>query len=150
MTGSSTTPVRGAAAADLVSIRNLLVGAALPVEDIEESAGIRFWIAKDGSRVVGAIGLQPFGQTGLLRSLVVAPSHRNRGLGSSLVTTLEQEAISHAVQNLVLLTQTAEAFFRERGYEVVERADLPDPIQQSAEFRSLCPASAVCMTKSFD
>jgi amino-acid N-acetyltransferase len=46
------------------------------------------------------------------------------------------------------LTETAENFFRGLGYEAIDRRYVPEEIQQSAEFRSLCPASAVCMTKS--
>jgi amino-acid N-acetyltransferase len=47
----------------------------------------------------------------------------------------------------VLLTETAEKFFRAIGYEVIDRRHVPEEIKQSAEFRSLCPASAVCMSK---
>ena len=47
----------------------------------------------------------------------------------------------------MLLTETAEKFFRAIGYEVIDRRHVPEEIKQSAEFRSLCPASAVCMTK---
>ena len=51
------------------------------------------------------------------------------------------------VEQLVLLTETAEKFFRAIGYEVIDRRHVPQGIKQSAEFRSLCPASAVCMSK---
>jgi amino-acid N-acetyltransferase len=139
---------RASTTADLVAIRELLVGAGLPVDDLDSAPGLRFWVAKDGDRVVGAIGLESFGPVGLLRSLVVAPSHRQHGLGSTLVAALEREADANRVEVLVLLTETAEAFFERRGFGVVERAHIPDGIKKSAEFRSLCPASAVCMMKS--
>jgi len=48
----------------------------------------------------------------------------------------------------VLLTETAEAFFRSRGYVPVERANVSPAVKQSAEFRTLCPASARCLSKS--
>jgi amino-acid N-acetyltransferase len=48
----------------------------------------------------------------------------------------------------VLLTETAEGFFRAIGYEIIDRSHVPEKINQSAEFRLLCPASAVCMRKS--
>jgi amino-acid N-acetyltransferase len=87
-------------------------------------------------------------QAGLLRSLVVDPSHRQHGLGASLIATLEWEAREKGIEVLVLLTETAEAFFKRRGYQVIEREYVPDEIKQSAEFQSLCPASAICMSKS--
>jgi amino-acid N-acetyltransferase len=46
------------------------------------------------------------------------------------------------------LTETAEGFFRGLGYHVIDRGYVIEELKQSAEFRSLCPASAVCMTKS--
>jgi amino-acid N-acetyltransferase len=48
----------------------------------------------------------------------------------------------------VLLTETAETFFRRLGYEAIDRHYVSEDLKQSAEFRALCPASAVCMTKS--
>jgi amino-acid N-acetyltransferase len=52
------------------------------------------------------------------------------------------------VKELVLLTQSAALFFQRQGYRVVERSGVPRAVQMSEEFRSLCPASATCMTKS--
>jgi amino-acid N-acetyltransferase len=48
----------------------------------------------------------------------------------------------------VLLTQTAERFFSQRGYSRIDRASVPAPVQEASEFRSLCPASATCMSKA--
>jgi amino-acid N-acetyltransferase len=55
--------------------------------------------------------------------------------------------LSKGVEQLVLLTEAAEQFFHAIGYEAIDRSSVPEAIKQSAEFRSLCPASAVCMTK---
>ncbi len=60
----------------------------------------------------------------------------------------EQEARTRSVEVLVLLTETTEAFFKRHGFAIIEREYVPDEIKKSAEFQSLCPASAVCMTKS--
>jgi amino-acid N-acetyltransferase len=54
------------------------------------------------------------------------------------------------VMQLVLLTQTAQSFFERLGYGVIDRALSPEAVRTSAEFRSLCPASAVCMTKTLE
>jgi len=136
-----------AVAADGASIRALLGEEKLPVADLE-TAPLRLWVARDGSRVVGAVGLERYGSAALLRSLVVAADYRRSGLGQELVFTLEQAARAAGVKLLVLLTQTAEPFFAHLRYSVIDRAYVPDEVRQSAEFRSLCPASATCMTKS--
>lgn len=138
--------VRRAIPADTRPIRDLLTAAQLPVEDLDR-ASVQFWVVGEGSPVVGAIGLERSGAAGLLRSLVVAPAKQKHGVGRTLVAALERDARQAGVDELVLLTQTAEAFFRRSGYGVVDRASVPAGIRALAEFKSLCPASAVCMTK---
>jgi amino-acid N-acetyltransferase len=91
--------------------------------------------------------MERFGARALLRSLAVAPSYQQRGMGHQLVARVEREAQASDVEQLVLLTETAEKFFRAIGYQVIDRRHVPDEIKRSAEFRSLCPASAVCMSK---
>lgn len=139
--------VETAASADLPAIRALLTGAQLPVADLEAPADLGFRVVRDGTAVVGAIGLERYGDVGLLRSLVVDPAMRRRGLGGVLVDALERAVRATGVQALVLLTQTAEPFFARRGYARIERAAAPEPVQASAEFTSLCPASATTMIK---
>lgn len=131
------------------AIRSLLVGAALPVEDLD-GANVQFIVASENDAPVGAIGLESFGGTGLLRSLVVRADRRGSGAGSRLVDALESLARERGFDQLVLLTQTAAPFFAERGYRVIEREDAPESVRASAEFRSLCPASAICMIKPLD
>lgn len=134
---------------DLAEIRALLAAAGLPVADLD-SGPLAFLVARDRGQLTGAIGLERYGATGLLRSLVVALSHRRRGIGEALVAALERDARASGIRSLVLLTQTAEAFFAERGYRVTDRNAVDRAVQECAEFRSLCPASATCMTKPLD
>ena len=98
--------------------------------------------------ILGVIGLERFGSDALLRSLAVSPDHRKRGLGQELVARLEHDAQAEGIQRLVLLTETAEAFFRRLGFAVTDRSHVSDGVKQSAEFRSLCPISAICMSKA--
>ena len=148
--GAATNRVESAVPADLSSIRALLDEARLPHTDIVDGSGARFWILRAGGRTIGAVGLETYGSSGLLRSLVVAPEARGSGLGGRLVDALEDAARSSGVRRLVLLTQTAETFFSHRGYAVIDRADAPAELHDSTEFRSLCPASATCMSKHLE
>lgn len=140
--------VRPTTAADSAALRSLLEQSALATADLTTAPDLRFWVLIDGDQIVGAVGLERYGAAGLLRSLVVSPDSQRRGLGQRLVATLEREATAAGVKTLVLLTQTAERFFTRLGYIVSDRRDVPDAIRQSAEFRSLCPAAAVCMMKA--
>lgn len=100
-----------------------------------------------GGGPVGAVALERYGADALLRSLVVAPGARGRGLGTALVYALERTAGAAGIATLYLLTETAEAFFAARGYEAIERADVPAAVAASEQFRLHCPASAVCMRR---
>jgi amino-acid N-acetyltransferase len=84
----------------------------------------------------------------LLRSLVVAPAHRGRGLGDGLVRRLERAAADWGVERFWLLTTTAKTFFARRGFRVTPRADAPAEIAATHEFKSLCPSTATCMTRA--
>jgi N-acetylglutamate synthase-like GNAT family acetyltransferase len=126
----------------------MLEQAALPTGDLVGTDGVQFWVAEADGRRVGAVGLERHGDDGLLRSLVVDPASRNQGMGTLLVEALEDAARSAGVRRLFLLTQTAQEFFEHRRYVVVKRDEAPESVRASAEFRSLCPASAACMLRS--
>lgn len=145
MNGSA---IRRGEPSDLPTVLALLQGAKLPTDDLTSAPGLQTWVLEVESKLAGAIALEGAGSSArLLRSLVVIPSHQRRGFGRSLVARVESDARAEGVQQLVLLTETAQDFFGLLGYQVIERSAAPQPLQQSAEFRSLCPVSAVCMAK---
>ena len=128
------------------AIRDLLADNRLPVADLA-SATIAFVVAVDGDGLTGVVGLERFGDVGLLRSLAVRERARGAGLGSRLVAAAEREARAAGLRELVLLTETAGPLFARLGYAAIPRDAAPAAARASAEFRSLCPASAVCMSK---
>lgn len=140
--------IRRGHSTDLVAVVQLLRSAGLPTADLSSAHEIRTWVLEQQGGISGVVGLERFGSEALLRSLAVAPEHRKRGLGHELVARLERDAQAEGIQQLVLLTETAESFFRSLGYAVTDRRNVSDEVQQSAEFRSLCPASAICMSKA--
>lgn len=140
--------IRRGHAADLAAVATLLEDFGLPTADLARAPDLRLWVVEDEQSIFGVIGMERFGACALLRSLAVAPGHQKRGIGRQLIVRLESDAQSDGVEQLVLLTETAEAFFRAIGYKVADRCHVPEDIKRTAEFQSLCPASAVCMTKS--
>jgi amino-acid N-acetyltransferase len=140
--------IRLGQSADLAAVTALLKGAGLPTDDLASAPDLHLWVLEAEGDVVGVIGIERFGASALLRSLAIAPNYRRRGLGQHLVEQLERDVQLKGVEQLILLTETAESFFRRIGYEVIDRLYVPEEVKQSSEFRSLCPASAVCMTKS--
>ena len=140
--------IRRGHAGDLPAVAQLLESEGLPGADLASAHQFQTWLLEEQGSLLGVVGLERFGHEALLRSLAVAPDHRKRGLGRQLVARLEQDADAEGIQRLVLLTETAHAFFRDLGYAVIDRRRVSDEVRQSAEFRSLCPASAICMSKT--
>lgn len=140
--------IRYGRADDINALRQLLESAGLPTADLAAIKDLRLWVLEADGQQLGVIALERFGTHALLRSLAISPEHRNRGLGRSLVGRLELDARAEGITRLTLLTETAEKFFQHLGYEPIDRKDVPEEVRQSAEFCSLCPLSAVCMTKS--
>jgi amino-acid N-acetyltransferase len=131
---------------DASYIHALLERSGLPTSDLD-AAQPQFIVLSEGAQIIAAGALQAFGSIALLRSVAVEPERRGSGLGRLIVQELERRACASDVAQLILLTQTATRFFEHQGYRVIDRQQVPQAVQGSEEFRSLCPASATCMVK---
>ncbi|GAB4463711.1 MAG: hypothetical protein Kow0031_41600 [Anaerolineae bacterium] len=138
------TTITPATPADSPAIERLLRQADLPADDFAAHLP-HFWVARHNGAVVAAIGLEPYGDVGLLRSLVVAAEWRGQGLAARLCRQMFDTAAGLGIERLYLLTTTAADYFPRLGFRVVERDSAPPALQTTTEFASLCPASAVCM-----
>jgi len=138
--------IRVATEHDLPSTIEMLRAAGLPTEDL--SVGRLAFVAEINSDIKGAIGLETFGDGGLLRSLIVLPNAQGEGVGSLLVRSLEQSARERGIRELWLLTIDADGFFSRFDFIVRSRNLAPDSIRRSEEFSTLCPDDAVLMSKS--
>ena len=128
-------------------VEALLTEAKLPVSDLSSSGSLNLLGIREGSRLVGVVGVEVYGKVGMLRSLAVVQARRNTGLGVSLVSDAETWALEQGVRDLYLLTATAGQFFARLGYEAVLRSEAPAAIAATAQFSGLCPASSIFMRK---
>lgn len=126
-------------------MRELLREAGLPFEDVA-SGQQDFVVAIVEGNVVGCAGLEMFEAVGLLRSLAVREPHRGAGLGSALFERILAVAQEKSADRLFLLTTTAAPFFARRGFVPADRSIAPEAMGKSAQFASLCPSTAACMT----
>lgn len=134
---------------DLEEVIALLEENGLPTADVRAKAD-SLYAATDDGELVGAGGLEVHGANGLLRSVVVAEPARGDGYGTAICDALEQTALESDVETLYLLTTTAAAFFRRRGYEPTDREAVPQAIRRTREFADLCPSTATCLEKRLD
>ena len=134
----------GAEPENLNAVLALLAGASLPLEGVADYFP-HFLVAHAAGRVLGSVGVEPYGSTALLRSLVVAPASQGRGLGRALVERLLHGARERGVNRVFLLTDTAPGFFQKFGFRTIPREEADRAVQQSVEFRTACGPSTICM-----
>lgn len=139
-----TVRLRGATAADRPAVVALLSAAQLPLDGVPPDLA-HFIVAERAGSVVGAIGLEDYGEAGLLRSAVVDPALRGSGVGDALVRALLESARARGTRELVLLTTTADGWFPRFGFERIAREAAPAAVRVSEEFQGACPASAITM-----
>ncbi len=138
--------IRRAKTSDLSAVEDLLAASDLPTDGVRDNFS-GFVVADDDGAIAGAIGLEKYGSVALLRSAVVSPNHRGTGVGRKLVEQLLERAEEAGVDELYLLTTTAEKYFPRFGFTPTTRATVPDAVKASAEFRGACPDTAVVMTR---
>ena len=144
-----TSSIEAAQRGELPRILELLEEADLPVAGVDQAES--FLVACEQAEeaeqgcLVGCIGLEIYGDVGLLRSLVVRPETRGSGLGTLLVERLLETARTRGVSVMYLLTTTAAEYFPRFEFEPIPREQADSRLRASEELRGACPDSAVCM-----
>ena len=102
------------------------------------------YVALDGEQIVGAVRTKPQGNALYIDQIAVDPSRQGTGVGSWLLTRIDEVARSRGLGGLSLETaEMAEAnirLYRRHGFEIVGRGP-PD--------HGLDPHTRVHMVKSF-
>ena len=138
--------IRNAARADLSAVERLLTANDLPLDGVRDNFD-SFVVAVDGDIIVGAVGLEKFDSAALLRSAVVQAEARGSGVGRKLVEQILERAEQSGIDEVYLLTTTAENYFPRFGFTRTTRAAVPESVKASAEFRGACPDTAVVMER---
>jgi protein-tyrosine-phosphatase/N-acetylglutamate synthase-like GNAT family acetyltransferase len=144
-----TAGLRPATAADYAPAAALLERLGLPLAGVPPDLG-GFVVAEHDGRIVGTAAVEHYAAAGLLRSVAVDPAHRSAGLGAALVDSVLDRARAAGIDDVFLLTTTAERYFLRHGFAVASRDEVPAALQASAEFRGACPASAVLMRRRLE
>lgn len=140
--------LRPARQTDLAALTGLLAACGVGAEGIGVNFPGGFAVVDSGGDVVGAAGLEVYGEDGLLRSVTVAQDRRGSGLGALLVRNRLQWAAERRLRAVYLSTTNYVPFFERLGFWRVEREEVPEGVRASVPFSSACPASAalLCMT----
>lgn len=141
--------IEHATPADWPQIVALLNSVELPLDGLSEHLETTL-VAQMGNEIVGCAGLELYDNLALLRSVAVDRSHQGQGLGQELTTAALDLARVLGVRSVFLLTETAGGFFPRFGFQQTSRSDIPETVQQSVEFTSACPVSALVMVLSLE
>lgn len=125
----------------IVPIQRDEYGIAITAEDQPDLAQIPqfyqvgaggFWVARDGDRIVGTIGLKDIGgAAGALRKMFVLPAYRGpeHRTAARLLTALLQHARARGLASVWLGTTdkflAAHRFYEKHGFRQVAKAELP-------------------------
>lgn len=124
-----------------------LKSAGLPADDLEDPGRIFFRYATLGGSPVGFGGFELYGPDALLRSMVVLPDMRGRGIGRNAALLLMRRAFDKGARYAYALTTTAAPFFTVLGFKPISRDEAPASILSTRQASSLCPSTAVLLAK---
>ncbi len=130
---------------DLSAILQLLRSDNLPVEGVPENLENFFAAYDHDGGLIGVAGVEFYGDSALLRSVVVSADHRDEGIGQLLVERCVEESKRGGVRRLYLLTETAENFMQRFGFRRIDKDLVDSRLHDSEEFKGACADTAVTM-----
>lgn len=137
------TPIAGSDTGLITALQE----AGLPSDDLTEPGRSFFVYSTVTGERVGYGGFERMGRDVLVRSLVVLPNARQRGIGGGIVALLLRRAFDEGGRDAWLLTTTAAPFFERAGFKPVERTSAPASVLATRQAASLCPASAALLRR---
>lgn len=131
--------IRSAARKDLQRLKQFLVRAGLSIGGLSEETIEYFLMMEDEEgNLYGTLGIEKFGEKGLLRSLVITSGKVEEDL-----LLLFQQAFQYArekqITQLFLATnkQNAIPFFQVMGFRVIDQRELPKDLVDSPHILSI-------------
>ncbi len=129
---------------DWPQIVALLKSVELPIDGLEEHLETTL-VLRTGNEIIGCAALELYDRFALLHSVAVAKAYQGKSMGQDLTKACLDLARECGVKQIYLLTEIAGEFFPRFGFRPIGRADVPAAVQESVEFTSACPASALVM-----
>ena len=136
--------IHSAAPTDLPAVLGLLHRNGLPQDGLADHLATTL-VARDEQTVIGSAALEVYDGAALLRSVAVEPSYQGQGIGRQLTQAALALAKERGIPLVYLLTETAGGFFPRFGFRPIARQEVAPSAQQSVEFTTACPTSALVM-----
>jgi protein-tyrosine-phosphatase/N-acetylglutamate synthase-like GNAT family acetyltransferase len=152
------TSIQPANADDRGELEALLRAANLPLDGLDDAFPRGFALARIDGALVGAAGVEQWGEHGLLRSVVVAEAERKQHIGDALVAdrlawakSLVRDDVqgTEPIASVSLLTVDADRYFARLGFQRVERDELPAALAASSQLQLPRGSTAAAMSYRF-
>jgi N-acetylglutamate synthase-like GNAT family acetyltransferase len=89
----------------------------------EIADGVAFWVAEEGGRVLGIMGIQDKGEVALVRHAYVSPKAQRKGVGTRLLRHVQGLAGKPVLIGTWAAASWAIDFYRRNGFAVVSHED---------------------------
>ncbi len=135
---------------EISKVKKLLDEFSLPTSDLNEKDRLQLFGIFENDSLIACVGVETYGENGLLRSLAVTTGSREKQIGRRLCEYIESHCLQHGVKRLFLLTETADGYFTKLGYKIWQRDGAPAEIRGTTQFSDLCPSSSKFMMKNLE
>jgi N-acetylglutamate synthase-like GNAT family acetyltransferase len=97
----------------------------MSIEELKKEIadGVVFWMAEEGGRLLGVMGIQDKGDVALVRHAYVAPATQRSGVGTRLLRHVEGLADKPILIGTWATASWAIEFYRRNGFTVVPESD---------------------------
>jgi N-acetylglutamate synthase-like GNAT family acetyltransferase/SAM-dependent methyltransferase/pyruvate-formate lyase-activating enzyme len=110
-----------------------------------------FFLAELDNEVVGSIGLEIYGEYGIIRSTSVLPRYRKKGIGAKLAERMIDFAREQGIKELYLKTEHEASFFSRVGFTHISPDYIPPGIKDMEMLAvSCCGPRAATMAMNLE
>ncbi len=106
---------------------------------------VQFFAMYDKEEVIGVGAFTICNAFVMLRSVCISHRYQKRGLGNVLCKQLFIKAKLLGLEDIYLLTDTAEAFFKKQQFNTINSKKLPTALENNVLVQSACSMSSIVM-----
>ena len=94
----------------------------MPRDDLQHEieAGVAFWVAEEGGRLLGIMGIQDKGDVALVRHAYVAPNLQRKGVGTMLLHHVQSLVSKPVLIGTWAAARWAIGFYEKHGFTAVD------------------------------
>jgi len=121
-------------AGDLPTLVLLIAAGELPPLFLEPFVD-GFLVVEHQDRIVGAGGVEMYGEDAVIRSVVVDAEARGLGLGLEIARLLDEDARASGARNVFLFSLHAWRFWLRLGYDELPLDQWPEPVRENWQYQ---------------